>query len=70
MKVELTDFVHDKYYGEHEFDEIWQELGQLIKHQLRTFDSDTTWLNLYISHDGRPSLSRTLVRKTQEQENG
>ena len=68
MKVKITDFVHDKDLGEHEFDEIWRELGIQIKYQLRAFDPDVTWLNLYISHDGRPSFNRTLVR-TQEQEN-
>jgi hypothetical protein len=69
MQVKITDFVHDKDLGEGEFDEIWRELGTQIKHQLRTFDPDVTWLNLYVSHDGRPSFNRTLVR-TQEQENG
>jgi hypothetical protein len=67
MRVNVTDFVEDITIAQNaDFDEAWAKMGNEIKNQLRTFDPDVTWLNLYLSHDGRPSYNRTITVLTQE----
>jgi len=61
MRVRITDFVSDHEHSHNaDFDEAWEELGKQIKRQLATFDPNVTWLNLYLSHDGKPSFTRTI----------
>lgn len=66
MKIELTDFVRNEHIQTGDFDRIWAELGRNVKFMLRTYDPNITWLNIYLSHDGKPGFTRTIVR-TQEQ---
>jgi hypothetical protein len=69
MRIRITNFVENReIVPDGDFDEEWTKLGQTVKDQLRTFDPNVTWVNLYVSHDGRPSLSRTIERLTQEQD--
>lgn len=66
MEVDITDPTDgDKIHGSGDFDELWAEMGRNVKFMLQTYDPNTTWLNLYLSHDGKPSFMRTIVR-TQE----
>lgn len=61
MRVRITNFVTDAVLTENgDFDEEWAKMGTEIKQQLRTFDPNVTWLNLYLSHDGKPSYNRTI----------
>lgn len=61
MRVRITDFVTDREITPNaDFDEAWEKLGVEIRQQLATFDPNVTWLNLYLSHDGKPSFSRTI----------
>ena len=63
MQVEITDAVNETIVPtQGEFDRLWVELGAEIKLQLLSFDPERTWLNLYLSHDGKPSFVRTIVR--------
>lgn len=65
MQINLTDEVNqsiDPVTGD--FDVAWKNLGDQIKEQLNTFDPNRTWLNLYLSHDGKPSFVRTIQRVT------
>ena len=66
MQVEVTDPTDgDEIHGSGDFDKRWAEIGANVKFMLQTYNPNTTWLNLYISHDGKPSYHRTIVR-TQE----
>ena len=65
MNVIITDEVNptiDPIEGD--FDIMWKGIGDHIKDQLGTFDPNRTWLNLYLSHDGKPGFVRTIQRKT------
>ena len=67
MRVKITNFVDSTTIEPNaDFDEQWQKMGDQIKNQLRTFDPNLTWLNLYVSHDGKPSFTRTIEVLTQE----
>jgi hypothetical protein len=67
MRVRITDEVNNSIKPTiGEFDEVWATLGHAIKEQLRTFDPDRTWLNLYMSHDGKPSFVRTIAVTEQD----
>ena len=62
MRVRISDEVNKSIKPEtHDFDKIWKELGENVKLQLSMWDQDRTWLNLYISHDGKPGFVRTIV---------
>jgi len=64
MEVWVTDPTDgDEIHGSGDFDERWAEIGRNVKFMLQTYNPDTTWLNLHISHDGKPSYHRTIVRK-------
>ncbi len=66
MKVRVTDATQeDHIHDEGDFDEVWAQMGCNVKFMLQTYDPNVTWLNLYLSHDGKPSFTRTIVR-TQE----
>lgn len=68
MKVRVIDASGKKdieIHGSDDFDERWAEIGRNVKFMLQTYNPDRTWLNLYLSHDGKPSYNRTIVR-TQE----
>lgn len=61
MRVRISDEVNESVKPEHgDFDEIWAQLGRQIKFQLNSYDPNITWLNLYLSHDGRPGFVRTI----------
>lgn len=67
VRIRVTDFVNDQTLEPNaDFDEAWVKIGQQVKDQLKTFDPNLTWLNLYLSHDGKPSFSRTIEALTQE----
>lgn len=67
MRVKITNFVDGAIITPNaDFDEEWKRLGIEIKNQLRTYDPNITWLNLYLSHDGRPSFTKTIEVLTQE----
>ena len=64
MNVDITDPTSDDpMRGTGDFDELWAEMGKEIKFKLQTYDPTRTWLNLYLSHDGKPSFMRTISRK-------
>lgn len=65
MKVDITDPTSDEdpMKGSGDFDELWAEMGANVKFMLQTYDPSRTWLNLYLSHDGKPSFMRTITRK-------
>lgn len=66
MRIRITDPTDGQGAEElGDFDTEWAKLGQQIKDQLRTWDPDRTWLNLYVSHDGRPAMSKTIQRDTE-----
>jgi hypothetical protein len=67
MRVRITDAVNTHTHEPNaDFDEAWAKLGIQVKQQLKTFDPNVTWLNLYLSHDGKPSFVRTIEALTQE----
>ncbi len=62
MRVRISDEVNKTISPQiGDFDEMWAELGSNIKFMLNTYDPDVTWLNLYLSHDGKPGYVRTIV---------
>jgi hypothetical protein len=67
MQVEITDPTGPTtvIHGSGDFDKLWAEMGRNVKFMLQTYNPERTWLNLYLSHDGKPSFIRTIVR-TQE----
>ena len=63
MKIQITDPVNETIVPKlYDFDAEWEEMGRNIKFMLQTYDPNTTWLNLYLSHDGKPSFQRTIQR--------
>ena len=63
MQVVVSDEVNQTIVPtQKEFDQAWAELGADIKLQMLTFNANITWLNLYMSHDGRPAFVRTIQR--------
>ena len=63
MQVVVSDEVKNTMNPtQKDFDKAWGELGIQIKNLLQTFDPNVTWLNLYLSHDGKPSFNRTIQR--------
>ena len=61
MRVRISDEVNKAIKPTiDDFDKIWANLGKEVKVQLSTFDQDRTWINLYLSHDGKPSFVRTI----------
>lgn len=61
MEIQISDPVNESIQPKVvDFDEQWAQLGRDIKFMLSTYDPNVTWLNLHLSHDGKPGYNRTL----------
>jgi hypothetical protein len=61
MRVKIEDVVNEVNPPETgDFDKLWAKMGKEIKFMLNTYDPNVTWLNLYLSHDGKPGYTRTI----------